>query len=148
MACSAQSWPRPRGPSFRRRHRSELELFQKQVAHLHRCFLVDFEPDRPTEPPAAKLGLDRREEVVGLALLEIEVRVARDPEGVVAPDLHVREEPGQVRGYQLFEGHKARTTVQGHETGQKRRNLHPREPLLSSARSSTRSARLSDRFEM
>ena len=114
--------------------RPELELLQEQVADRRRHVSVDLEPDGAPETAAAELGLHRRQEVVGLALLEVEVGVARDPEGVMAPDLHVREEPGQVRGDQLLEGDKARTTVQGHETGQQRRHLHPREPLLAGAR--------------
>ena len=85
------------------------------------------------ETAAAKLRLDRGQEVVGLALLEVEVRVAGDPEGVVLADLHVREQPGQVGGDQLLEGDKARSPAERNETGQQRRHLHPRKALFAGA---------------
>ncbi len=113
--------------------RPELELGQQEVANLYRRVSIDFEPHRAAEAATTQLRLDCGQEVVGLAFLEVEVGVARDPEGVVAPYLHVREKPGQVRGDQLLEGHEARTTVQRHETRQQWRYLHPREPLLASA---------------
>ena len=46
---------------------------------------VDLEAHGPAEAAPAQLHLDRGEQVVGLLLLEGEVGVAGDPEGVVAP---------------------------------------------------------------
>ncbi len=71
--------------------RPELELGKQEVANRRRHVPVDLEPDRAAETAAAQLRLDSGEEVVGLALLEVEVGIARHPEGVVAPYLHVRE---------------------------------------------------------
>ena len=62
-----------------------------RVADGHRP--LDLEADRLAEAPPSELLLDRHQQVVGLVLLDREVRVARHPEEVVLDDLH----PGEQR---------------------------------------------------
>ena len=83
--------PRPREQELARRlgHRS-----------------LDLEPDRLAEAPPAELLLDREEEIVGLVLVELEVRVAGDPEEVVLEDLHAGEQEVEVRLDDLVEQHE------------------------------------------
>ncbi len=69
---------------------------------------IDLETGRaPLAPAPAELGLNRREEVLGLALDEVQVGVAGDPEGMVVDDLHAREEALHVERDQLLEGQEA-----------------------------------------
>ena len=56
----------------------------------------------PAEAPAAQLHLDRREQVVGLFLLEREVGVAGDPEHRVLLDDHADEQRVQLGGDELL----------------------------------------------
>ena len=56
---------------------------------------ADLEPHDLAEAPPAELVLDRLEQVVGL-VGDLEVGVARDPEQVVADDLHPREQRVEV----------------------------------------------------
>ena len=65
-------------------------------------FDVDLEPDGLAEAPAAQLGLDRLQEVVGL-VGDLEVGVARDAEEAVADDLHAREQRPEVGGDDVLE---------------------------------------------
>ena len=109
---------------------------------------VDLEPHGPAEPPAAQLDLDRREQVVGLLLLEGEVGVAGDPERVCCSTSMPGEELVEVGGDDLLERHEALAVGQHHEPGQQRRHLHPGEALLAAVGSRTTTARFSDRFEM
>ena len=58
--------------------------------------------DDLAEAPAPELVLDRLEQVVGL-VGDLEVGVARDPEQVVADDLHAREQRVEVLGDDVLE---------------------------------------------
>jgi hypothetical protein len=62
----------------------------------------DLEPHDLAEASSSQLVLDRPQQVVGL-VGDLKVRVARDPEQVVADDLHPREERVQVRGDHVLE---------------------------------------------
>ena len=92
--------------------------------------MLDLEAHGPAEAAAAQLDLDRGEQVVGLLLLEGEVGVAGDPEGVVALDLHAREQRVEVGGDDLLERHEALAVGHHHEPGQQQRHLHPGEAPL------------------
>ena len=112
---------------------AELELGQEELAHGGGHLPVDLEPHGAAEATPAKLGLDGGEEVVGLALFEVEVGIARHPEGELPADLHVREEPRQVGRDQLLEGHEA-APAERDESRQQWRNLHASKALLSGGR--------------
>jgi hypothetical protein len=53
--------------------------------------------------PVSQQRLDGDEEVVGLVDLDLEVGVARDPEGVVLDDLHPREHRVEIRGDHMLD---------------------------------------------
>ena len=61
----------------------DVELSLEQLAHLVARVRVELQSHGAAEPAPAQLELDRREEVVGLLLLEREVGVAGDAEAVV-----------------------------------------------------------------
>ena len=105
----------------------ELELLQQQVERALRHAAVDLEAHRVGEPaPALQPGLDRREEVLGLVLLEIEIGVARDPERAPREDLHPREEPLEMGADHLLDRHVA-LAGKRHEAVEQRGNLDARE---------------------
>ena len=58
--------------------------------------LLDLEPHRRAEAAPGQLALERREEVLGVVLLDLEVLVAGHPEGEVLAHLHPREEVVEV----------------------------------------------------
>ncbi len=68
------------------------ELLAQLGVHAGR----DLDADRLAEAPAAQLGLDGLQQVVGL-VGDLEVGVARHAEVAVVEDLHAREQVGQVR---------------------------------------------------
>jgi hypothetical protein len=78
------------------------EPFDQPRAHRRVHAGADLEPHDLAEAPAPKLVLDRLEEVVGL-VGHLEVGVARDPEHVVAEDVHPGEQGVQVTGDDLLE---------------------------------------------
>ena len=110
--------------------RLDVELADEEGAHLLGHGLVDFEPHRPPEPPPPQLHLDGHQQVVGLLLLEGEVGVARDPERVVALDLHPRKKGLEVGGDHLLQGDPSPAVGQGEEAGEERRDLDPGEAAL------------------
>ncbi len=108
----------------------QLQLADHQVEVAAWEVRVDLETGRATLPAApAELGLDRREEVFGLALDEVEVGIPGDPEGVGVDDLHAREERLHVEGDQLLEGEEAAVIGKRGEAGQQRRHLKAGEVL-------------------
>ena len=68
--------------------------------------LLDLEPHRRAEPAPQQLLLQRREEVLGVVLLDLEVLVAGDPEGVVLEHLHAGEQPLEVVADDVLERHE------------------------------------------
>ena len=75
----------------------DVEPFDQPGAQRRVHAGADLEPDDLAEAPAPKLVLDRLEQVVGL-VGDLEVRVAGDPEQVVAEDLHAGEQRVEVAG--------------------------------------------------
>ena len=103
-------------------------LAQDLAGHLgHRP--LDLEPDRLAEAASPDLLLDREQEVVGLVLLDRDVRVAGDAEQVGLEDLHAPEQLVEVRLDDLVEQHES-AGVDLHQARQERRDLDAREPLL------------------
>ena len=134
-ACTDHSPPRSSGPvAAVDVVLVEVELALQQLADLVGDVGADLEAHGPAEPAAAQLDLDRGEQVVGLLLLEGEVGVAGDPEGVGGLDLHAREQLVEVGGDHLLEGHEALAVGHHHEPGQQVGHLHPGEAALAGDR--------------
>ena len=85
----------------------DAELGDQQLEHLRRDRLLDLEPHRRAEPAPQQLLLERLEEVLGVVLLDLEVLVAGDPEGVDLEHLHAREEALEVLADDVLERHEA-----------------------------------------
>ncbi len=73
-----------------------MQVREQLVAHPGRHRARELDAHDLAEAAAAQLALDGREQVVG-RLLDLEVGVARDPEGRVLLDLHAGEERVEVR---------------------------------------------------
>ena len=116
---------------------AQVELALEQLADLVGHARVDLQAHRPAEAPPPQLELDGGQQVVGLFLLEGEVGVAGDPEGVVLLDLHAREQLDQVRRDDLLERDEALAVGQHDEAGQQRRHLDPGEVRSSAMGSCT-----------
>ena len=88
--------------------------------------------------------LDRRHEVPGLVLLDVEVGIAGDPERMRLDDLQAGEEDVQVRGDDLLQ-RDVGVGVHGHEAREDLGNLDTGEALLPAvgSRTTTASDRLS-----
>ncbi len=108
----------------------DLELGGQQVDELLAHVGLDLEPQGLAEAPAAQLHLDGDQQVVRLVLLEGEVGVAGDPEGVVVADRHAREQRVEVGGDDLLERHEALAVGHDHEARQRRRHLDPGDATL------------------
>ena len=81
-------------------------------------------------PAAAKLGLDRGKQVLGVAVHVVEVPVAGDPERVMVDHLHAWEQRLKVKRDDVFDGNVAAALRQRDQPGQYGRDLYPREALL------------------
>ena len=103
-----------------------LEPGEHGVARTRR----HLEPHHVAEPPAAQLGLDRFEQIVGL-VTQLEVRVAGHPEVRVLEHLHPGEEPRQEVGDHLFLRDQARLRPDGDKPREPLGHLHPRRALLT-----------------
>ena len=115
--------------------RLQLELSREQLQNLGRHPGLDLEPDHPRVPAAtAKLGLNRGQKILGIAVDIVEVAVARDAERVMGDDVHAGEERLQVQGDHVLEGHVPGLLAERDEARQDGRDLHPREVLLAPLR--------------
>ncbi len=80
------------------------------AASMPRCWslmpLADLHAHDGRELALAQLGLDHLEEIVGLLLVALGDRVARDPEQLVALDLHAREQEIEVERHHILERHE------------------------------------------
>ena len=111
----------------------ELELGGEQVAQLRRHRGRHLETNRRAHAPAApEAGFDRGDQIVGLALRDGELGVARHAEGSAGDDLHPREEHREVRRDHLLDGHEA-TRGNREPAREDRRHLHAREAVLARA---------------
>ena len=88
--------------------------------------------------PSSKLGLDRSQQVLGVAVDVVEVPVARHPERVLGDDLHAREQKRKVKRDHVLQRHVAlaplNRIIQRDEARQDRRHLDPGEALLLALR--------------
>ena len=115
--------------------RVDVQLAQQQLQHVRAHRVDDLEPHRRPEPAAGQLALQRLQQVFVAVLLDLQVRVARDPEGVALRHLHAGEQLRQVRGDEVLdrqEGDRLVVRVVRRDPDQARdvvRHLHAREPL-------------------
>ncbi len=113
----------------------QVELALQQRAHLLRHRRVDLEPHRLRRAAAAQqFGAERREQVLGLVDLDLDVGVAGDPEDVERLDLHAREEQIEVRRNHLLDGHEAPAARDLEKARQERRHLDASEAGLAGQR--------------
>ena len=114
--------------------RGDVELADQQVEREVVHVVADLEPDRRTEAAPQELGLERLDEVLGLVLLDHDVLVAREAEGVVIEDLHAGEEVVEVVRDQLLErqvAHGVAVARDVDEAREHRRHLEARELLAA-----------------
>ena len=81
---------RPGEAEHLRARDAELGHEQLEDVAVHR--LLDLEPHRRPEATPQELLLERGEEVLGVVLLDLEVLVPGDPEGVDGEHLHAGEQ--------------------------------------------------------
>ena len=110
--------------------RRDAELGDQQVEHLRGDRLLDLEPHGRAEPPAQQLLLQCLEQVLGVVLLDLEILVAGDPEGVELQHLHAGEQPLEVLADDVLERHEA-LVAEGDEAAERGRHLDPCEVLLA-----------------
>ena len=115
--------------------RVDVQLAQQQLQHVRAHRVDDLEPHRRPEPAAGQLAFEGLQQVFVAVLLDLQVRVARDPEGVALRHLHAGEELRQVRGDEVLdrqEGDRLVVRVLRGDPDQARHvvgHLHAREPL-------------------
>ena len=97
----------------------EFELAHEQTEQVVAHVVGDLEADRPLEPAAAQLHLDRFEQVVGLLLLEREVGVAADPERRPLLDDHADEQPVEAGRDELLDRQEAAGRRRGRGAGRR-----------------------------
>ncbi len=122
---------------------AELELPAQELDGVGGHLGPDLEPHGPAEAPLAQLELDRGEQVLVLAVVDVGVGVAGDPEGVARADPHLGEQSLEVRRDHLLEGHEA-LRRRRRRSAERRRDLHTGETALPVTGSSTETARSSD----
>src|SRR2546430_12717063 len=111
--------------------RLQLELAREQAAHLGRHTWIDLEPDDAgVTPPASQLGLDRGQQVFGVAVDVVQVAVAGHAERVMRDDLHARKEQRKVKCDHVLQRHVALAFDERDEARKDRRYFDPREALL------------------
>ena len=111
--------------------RLQLELASEQLEHLARHAWLDLETHHArVAAPAAELGLDRGQQVFGVAVHVVQVAVARHTEWMVGDDLHAGKQRGEVQRDHVLERDVALALDQRDETRQDRRHLDARKALL------------------
>ncbi len=111
----------------------DAELGDQQLEHLRRDGLLDLEAHRRAEAAAQQLLLEGGEEVLGVVLLDLEVLVAGDPEGVHLEHVHAGEEPLEVLADDVLQRHEP-LVADGDEALEDRRHLDAGEVVLAGAR--------------
>ncbi|OPZ52057.1 MAG: hypothetical protein BWY91_02474 [bacterium ADurb.BinA028] len=115
----------------------DTQLAGEQVQNAVGDGVLDLEPHRRAEAASGQLLLQRREEVLGVVLFDLEVFVAGHPEGVVLAHLHAGEQLVEVDRDDVFQGDEpgplGAVVIAGlehpKEPGQHRRHLDPGEVL-------------------
>ncbi len=108
------------------------ELDQQQVPERRRHRGVHLDAHHLGEAAVPDLLLDQAEQVLRLvSVIDLEIGVAGDPEGVPAQNLHAGEERLQVGADDLLERHELVRRRERHPARQDLGHLHPRETLLA-----------------
>ena len=81
----------------------DAQFAHQQVADVRGDVVDDLQAHRRAEAAAQQLLLQGLEQVLRVVLLDLEVLVAGDPEGVVLHDVHAREQVVQVLGDDVLE---------------------------------------------
>ncbi len=102
------------------------ELAGEQLHDVVVEVLLDLQAHRRAEAASGQLPLEGGEQVLGVVLLDLEVLVAGDPEGVVLVDLHAREELVEVGGDDVLERDEAGLEEVGGHRRRARRTLRKR----------------------
>ncbi len=111
--------------------RLELELAREQVQHLRRHAGIDLEPHHArVTAPAAQLGLDRGQQVLGVAVDVVEISITRDAERMMSHDLHPGEKQRKVKCDHVLQRDVALTLDERNETRQDRWDFDARESRL------------------
>lgn len=109
---------------------ADLQLAHQQVQDLAVDGLLDLQAHRRPEAAPHELLLQGLEQVLRVVLLDLQVLVPGQAEGVVLQDLHAREQLLQVGGDDVLDGDvAARGALQ--EPRQQRRHLHTGEVLVA-----------------
>ena len=115
--------------------RLQLQLARQQLEHLGGHAGIDLQTHDPCMPAtAAQLGLDRGQQVLGIAVDVVQVAVAGDPERVMGDDLHAGKKRGQVKRDHILERHVTLAFNQRDEARQDGWDLDASEPLLPALR--------------
>ena len=107
----------------------QLELAHQERPNLggHRPFDLEAHGHRPAAS-SRQHQLDRREQILRLVLLDVQICVAGHAEDVVGHDLHPRKQSVEMRGDHLLDRHEALAVGKREEPREQRRHLEPREP--------------------
>jgi hypothetical protein len=119
-----------------------VEFAQQQFQHVLRHVIGDLEAHRRAEPAAGELALQRLEQIL-VAVLDVHVGVAGDPEGMVLNDFHAGEQHRKQSRDQLLHRQEAHQVVVAgalelDEPVDVVRDLDPREMLTAVLRGAHR----------
>jgi len=103
----------------------QLEFVEQQPEHVVGDVVLHLEPHGTAEAAAAQLELDRRQEILGVLVVERQVGVAGDAEDVRVLDLHASKQPVQVRAHHVLDEDQPIRCFQREEPRQSRRELDP-----------------------
>ena len=106
--------------------RTDLQLTCEQVAHLGWHPLLQLEPNGRAGAAATDLFLQRLQQVLRPVVVHFQVGVARHAEDMTLQHPHAREEPVEIGGDDILEGHED-ARLRRHEPAEQRRDLDPRE---------------------
>ena len=87
---------------------TDVQLADQQLEHLGIDVVLDLQPyGRPADLAPQHLLLQGEQQVLGVVLLDLDVLVAGNPEGVVLNDMHAAEELIEVAGDDVLERDEA-----------------------------------------
>ena len=112
---------------------AQAETIEEDAARRDRHRALDLDADGLAEPSPSELLLDRHQEIVGLVLLDRQIRIPRDAEEVVLLNVHPGEEKVQIGLDDLVEQDES-VRLDLEQAGQDLGHLDPREVALAGLR--------------